>query len=475
VNAAEFLLGATALERHGERIALVSGARSLTYQELAAEMARAANALRARGVMPGERVLLLMRDTPQLAAAWLGAVHAGAVAVLVNPRLADEDLRHVFADCRPRLTLLDDDHAWQAEVRSAAPHAEPFAADAADPAFWLYSSGTTGRPKGVVHAHRSVLSAGQALREVFGIQPGERVLATSKLFFAYGLENGLLGPLASGATALLHAHWPDAEAIVDLVARERPAAFFSVPTFYRRLLELAPERLAPFAGVRRCISAGERLPAPIFDRWREATGGTILSLYGTSETFCVCIATAPGSASAEHTGQPLRGVATRLDNGVLWVRHTACALGYANLPQDTAARFKDGWFCSNDVFSVDARGFFSHQGRADEMLKVAGQWVRPTELEQALAGEPAIAEAACVRVADPQGFDRLALFVTSARPADEARRVAVLACEQALPGFKRPHWVRVVDALPRTATGKVQHFRLRELIERELGENSATQ
>jgi benzoate-CoA ligase len=467
VNAAEFLLGTRALERHGERVALVGGARSLTYRQLAAEMARAANALRALGVTPGERVLLLMRDTPQLVAAWLGAVHAGAVAVLVNPRLSQEERRHVVADCRARLTLLDD-AAWQAAVRSAAPHAEPFAAAAEDPAFWLYSSGTTGRPKGIVHAHRSVLVAGQALREVFGIQPGERVLATSKLFFAYALENGLLGPLASGATALLHADWPDAEAIAELVARERPAAFFSVPTFYRKLLALGREQLAPFASVRRCISAGERLPAQVFERWREATGGEILSLYGTSETFCVCIATAPGAASIAHTGQPLGGVETRLDNGVLWLRHPACALGYANLPEETAGRFRDGWYCSNDVFSVDAQGFFSHQGRADEMLKVAGQWVRPDELEQALVGEPAIGEAACVRVSDADGFERLALFVTSSGPAEEAQRAAAQACAQALPGFKRPYWIRVVDALPRTATGKVQHFRLRELIEREL-------
>jgi acyl-coenzyme A synthetase/AMP-(fatty) acid ligase len=473
LNAAEFLLGPAALERHGERIALASGGRGLTYRELAAETARAANALRTRGVMPGQRVLLLMPDSPRLAAAWLGAVHAGAVAVLVNPRIPEEDRRHIVADCRPQLTLADDE-AWRAGMRTAAPHAVPFAADPADPAFWIYSSGTTGRPKGIVHAHRSVLLAGQALREVFGIQPGERVLATSKLFFAYALENGLLGPLASGATALLHEDWPDAQAVAERVARERPAAFFSVPTFYRKLLALGPEHLAPFAAVRRCISAGERLPAQVLERWREATGGAILSLYGTSETFCVCIATAPGSASATHTGQPMRGVETRLENGVLWVRHSSCALGYANLPQDSAARFRDGWFCTNDVFSVDERGFFSHQGRSDEMLKVAGQWLRPADLEHALAGEPAIREAVCVRVADAEGFERLALFVTSSRPADEARILAARACAQALPGYKRPHWIRVVDALPRTSTGKVQHFRLRELMERELGEDRAS-
>jgi len=329
-----------ALARHGPRAALICGAESLSYAELATRVARAANALRALGVSPGDRVLLLMRDTPEFAAAWLGAVHAGAVAVGLNTRLSEAEYRHIRADSGARLAIVEDvfagarpdltaEHAsdgslviaghnsgqapsWRDALARAAPGATPFAARAEDPAFWLYSSGTTGKPKGIIHAHRSLLPAGQAQREVIGLAPGEKTFATSKLFFSYSLEHGLLGPLATGATAILEPDWPDAQTVLERVERHRPAAFFSVPTFYRQLLALGAARLTPFRNVRRFVAAGERLPAQLLEQWREATGGEILSLYGMSETFCACIVTPPGTSNGSHTGKPLAGVDTRL-------------------------------------------------------------------------------------------------------------------------------------------------------------------
>ncbi len=508
LNAVEHFLGTAALQRHGTRPALVCGEQSLSYAELAAETARAANALRALGVRPGDRVLLLMRDTPEFAAAWLGAVHAGAVAIALNTKLSEAEYRHIRADSRARLAIVEDKFvwarpdltteeagegslviagasavpalSWRAALARAAPQAAPQAMRAEDPAFWLYSSGTTGKPKGIVHAHRSLLPAGQGQRDVIGLAAGERSFATSKLFFAYALEHGLLGPLATGATAILEPDWPDAEAVLGTVARQRPATFFSVPTFYRRLLALGAERLAPFRGVRRFVAAGERVPAQLIDQWRAATGGEILALYGMSETFCACLITPPGTSHGQRTGKPLAGVVTRLaapgeaepaegQPGELWLRHPGLALGYANLPERTAEQFRDGWFRTRDLFVKDAEGFLLHQGRADELVKIAGQWVQPGELEEAVAGEPAIAEAACVQVTDAEGFDRLALFVASRGDAAHALAAAGLACEQKLPRFKRPKWIRSLEELPRTATGKVQRFKLRELIERELG------
>ncbi len=479
MNAVEHVLGARALEQHGSRVALVCGAETLTYRELAARVARAANALRSLGVQPGERVLLMLRDTPQFAAAWLGALHAGAVAIALSTQLSEEDYAHIRADSGARLTISEDMPAWRGALERASPEAAQVAAGPEHPAFWLYSSGTTGRPKGIVHAHRSVLAAGQAQREVIGLAPGERALTTSKLFFAYALEHGLLGPLATGATALLDPAWPEAEAVLERVAREEPAAFFSVPTFYRRLLALGAARLAPFRRVRRFVAAGERLPAAVLKAWRVATGGEILSLYGMSETFCACIVTPPGTSDGSRTGAPLAGVGTRLvtaegreagpgEPGVLWVRHPSLALGYANLPGQTAAQFRDGWFCSQDFFVRDRDGFFSHQGRADELIKIAGQWVQPSELEEAIAGLPLIAEAACVPVADSERFERLALFIAARGDPAAAVAAASRACEQKLPAHKRPKWIVPVAELPRTATGKVQRFKLREQLEQEL-------
>ena len=508
LNAVEHFLGTAALERHGARAALICGGQQLSYAGLAAEVARAANALRSLGVSSGDRVLLLMRDTPEFAAAWLGAVHAGAVAIALNTKLSEAEYRHIRADSGARLAIVEDVFAWarpdlatdeagegslviagssagptlswRDALARAAPDAEPYAARAEDPAFWLYSSGTTGKPKGIIHTHRSLLPAGQGQRDVVGLATGERNFATSKLFFAYALEHGLLGPLAIGATTILEPDWPDTETVLQLVERHHPATFFSVPTFYRNLLALGAERLAPFREIRRFVAAGERLPAQLLEQWRAATGGEILSLYGMSETFCACMITPPGSSNGSRTGKPLAGVDTRLrtpeggdaadgESAELWLRHPGLALGYANRPEQTAAQFRDGWFCTRDLFTRDAEGFFSHQGRSDELVKVAGQWVQPGELEEAVAGDPAIAEVACVQATDSEGFERLALFVTARGDAALALAAAGRVCEEKLPRFKRPKWIRAVDELPRTATGKVQRFKLRELIERELG------
>ncbi|MSP96327.1 MAG: hypothetical protein EXR29_03685 [Betaproteobacteria bacterium] len=505
LNAVEHFLGSNALQRHGARAALICGVQSLSYAALAAEVARAANALRGFGVAPGDRVLLMMRDTPEFAAAWLGTVHAGAVAVALNTKLSEAEYRHVRADSGARLVIAEDafvreqphlasdqagalavagdgnagPRSWRRALAAAAVHATTHDAHAEDPAFWLYSSGTTGKPKGIVHAHRGLLPAGQGQRDVIGLAAGEKSFVMSKLFFAYALEHGLLGPLAIGASAILEPDWPEAETALAHVERHRPAAFFSVPTFYRRLLALGAARLAPFRAVRRFVAAGERLPAPLIEQWRAATGGEILSLYGMSETFCACMITPPGTSNGIRTGKLVAGVDAQLrrsdggkaaagESAELWLRHPGLALGYANLPGQTAAQFRDGWFCTRDLFVLEPDGSYLHQGRSDERVKIAGQWVQPGELEEAIAGDPLIAEAACVQVTDAEGFERLALFVAAQGDATEALAAAAKACEERLPRYKRPKWIRSVEELPRTATGKIQRFKLREMVEREI-------
>jgi len=271
----------------------------------------------------------------------------------------------------------------------------------------------------------------------------------------------------------------DAEMVIGIVERHRPSAMFSVPTMYRRLLAEPAARLEPFRSVRRFVAAGERLSPRLVDEWRKRVGAEILNLYGMSETFCACMLTPPGTSDGVRTGRPLARVEVRLagaeggepragEPGVLWVHHPALASGYANLPEKTREQFRDGWFCSRDLFVRDAEGFFVHQGRSDELVKIAGQWVQPGELEEAAAAEAAVAEAACVPVLDADGLERLALFVTARADAQEALRAAAAACERLLPRHKRPKWLRAVPELPRTASGKIQRFKLREMLEREL-------
>ena len=510
MNAAEQLLGPEALARHGDRVALLCGGESVSYRDLADRVARAASALQALGVRPGDRVLLLMRDTPEFAAAWLGAVRAGAAAIALNTKLSEDDFRHIRADSGARLAIVGDVFAtarpdlaaeqaregslaiagtavpagardWRAEVARAAP-AAACEAGPATPAFWLYSSGTTGKPKGIVHTHASVMASGEALR-LLGIAPGERVFATSKYFFAYGLEHGLLGTLSIGATGIALPDWADPDSALAAAARHRPAAMFSVPSFYRRLLAEPAEKLAPLRPIRHFVAAGERLPLPVIEQWRDAVGSQILSLYGNSEAYCACLMMPPGSDSRGRTGQLLPLTEARLrdaagnepaegEPGVLWLRHPALASGYVNRPEQSAAQFRDGWFCTQDLFVRDAEGFYLHQGRADELVKIAGQWVQPGELEEAAAADPLVAEAACVPVTDAEGFERLALFVAAHGDQARALEAASRACEQALPRFKRPKWIRGVAELPRTATGKVQRYKLRELLLRELAGKS---
>src|SRR5881394_2178962 len=440
MNAAEQLLGEAALARHGNRVALLCGDEVVSYRELARRVQASAAALVALGVRSGDRVVLLMRDTPECAAAWLGAVHAGAVALSVNPRLTEAEIRHVIDDSGARLAIVEDSiaavpaalvsqlaksvrlvtaGAWREQLLGAQP-SPAIDVDDDSPAFCLYSSGTTGKPKGMTFRHRAVLAAGGAFR-AFGIGEGDRVFTTSKLYFAYGLEHALLAPLALGATSILCADWPEAGPVLRIVERHRPGAMFSVPTVYRRLLAEA-RNLAAFRAIRRFVAAGERLSPQLVSQWRQATGGELLNLYGMSETFCACIVTPPGTSNGERTGAPLPTAEVRLrdasdgepaagDPGVLWVRHPSMTREYLNRPEASREQFRDGWFCSRDVFVRDAAGFFVHQGRSDELLKVAGQWVRPGEAEETAVADPAVAEAACVPVLDGDGLQRLALFV----------------------------------------------------------------
>lgn len=447
-----------------------------------------------------------MRDTPEFAAAWLGAVYAGAVAVAINNRLSETEYRHILADTQARLVLVEDVFAlarpdftaelaaqkrlalagnaaaaaprWRELLSSVSPASAPFDAAPDTPALRLYSSGTTGRPKGILHGQRAIAAVGESVR-AFGITGEDRFFATSRLFFSYGMEHGLLAPLALGASAVLCPDWPDEDAVLALCERHRPTVLFSVPTMYRRLLAERRGALAALAGIRRFVAAGERLSPQLVGQWRETTGGEMLSLYGMSETFCAAMVTAPGASNGLRTGRPLPGVEVKLldseekpaapsEPGILWLRHPALALGYVNLPEQTQAQFKDGWFCSRDRFLLDDEGYFLHQGRADELVKIAGQWVQPGEIEEAACTAPEVLEAACVPVIDREGLERLALFVTPRADDAAAREAASAACERALPRHKRPKWVRAVAELPRTATGKIQRFKLREILQAEL-------
>ena len=487
----------------GARPAIVTVEATTTYAELLGLVCRTGHVLRGAGVERGQRVALLLPDGVAWAAAFFGALRIGAVAVPLNTRLGAADWAAMLADSGARVlvgdaTLLGDLtatlgerpqlervivagdggntalEALQARASDTLP-AEPVDDEAM--AFWLYTSGTTGGAKAAVHRHGDLLACRHYGIDVLGATEGDRILATSKLFFAYALGNALLIPLYAGAQTFLGARWAEPDVVARTVTAFRPTLFFSVPTFYARMLraELAPDT---FRSVRACVSAGERLPAEIYDAWRTRFGVEILDGLGATETIFMVLSNRPGASRAGSTGTVVPGTDARLLDadgrpvhdgvpGVLHVRTPSASPGYWNRAEATRRAFMDGWFRTGDVFVRDADGFYHHRGRADDVFKVAGQWVTPTDVEHVLLAHPGVAEAAVVGAADAGGLVKAFAFVVAKNGARGERltdELAALTAER-LPPHQRPRRIALVDELPRTATGKVQRFRLRERVE----------
>ena len=481
LNAAALLL-----EGHDARHpALVChGGESLDYGELRERVARTAACWRAHGVVPGDRVAIKLPDSADWVVAFLGAIWCGAIAVGVNPQVPAADWHYILGESGFKLIVVDDSAAdeadnatpepwrerllpraaWRAELAHCVPlPAQPMDEDA--PAVWCHSSGTSGKPKAVVHAHRFARRIEQVSSEGLGLRGDDRVFASSRLFFSYPQTNSLYAGLKLGLTIILDAQWPSAESVAATVAAQHPSVLFSVPSLYRNLLHagLAPGIAA--AGVRLCVSAGEALPASLREAWREQTGLTIVNGYGASETLVLVMidhgqgagfAPSPGidieAAREAGAGQPTR----------LLIRAPTLSIGYFDRPQAQSEHFRDGAFCPADLFARDALGGWRFAGREDSLVKIRGRWVNLVELEERFARQaPTLAEGAAVCVPDADGVDAVAFFFVASDSA--AVEAALRATAEAMPPHQRPRWLHRVDALPRTATGKLLRRKLQEM------------
>ena len=495
-NAAALFVDAPVEEGLGDRTALITSTGALSYASLQRLTDRAALALRARGVEHEHRVGLLLADGPGWAATFFGALKLGAVAVPINTRLTPADLGVVLADCRPRVLVADrgvlegagvDALAlgaravvdFDALVADAAPTGpllpESVGADAM--AFWLYTSGTTGRPKAAVHCHRT-LPAGRHFAELLGVSAADRVFATSKLFFAYALGNALLIPLHARARTYLHPGWPDLAEVARVMGEFAPTLFFSVPTVYARLLR-SDLPADTFRSARLCVSAGERLSADLYEAWRARFGVELLDGIGATETVFMVLSNRPGQSRAGTSGLPVPGTEARLldpeghpvadgEEGVLWVRTPSQAAQYYQRLDHSRRTFVGEWFRTGDVYRCDPDGYHVHCGREDDFFKVAGQWVAPAEVESVLLRHPGVLDGGVVGAPEAGGLIKPFAFVVPRDPAGspEALEADVRGyLEVSLAPHQRPRAIRVVSELPRTATGKLQRFRLRELAD----------
>jgi len=484
------------LSLHSDKVAYICGDRSITYRGLDDASRQFAFLLQKMAITPGDRVLLALPDCLAFPVALLGCLLSGAVAVMAGAALRDQDLAFVMEDCGARLlvrhasvpapssdvcyaftTLICDDNGPIEGITTPEAYDLPYLPAGDDFAFMLYSSGSTGRLKGIPHGHASLLLPCALMGEaLLGITADDVIFSTSKLSFGYGLVNSLSFPLYFGATAILHPGKPDVQAIFDLIAKHKPSVFFSVPTVYTQMLLScrAPELKLP---MRLCCSAGEALPALLFEEWQRLTGLEIIDGMGVSEFSHHFICNIPGQALAGSTGRLVPGYRVRLVDdhgndvpsgreGHLLVSGGTRSPCYWNLPEKSAATMlPDGYTRTGDVL-LEREGYYYYRGRSDDMIKVAGQWVSPVMVEDAIRSHRLVAECAVAPVTvgalvRPGAFVVLSPGVEQTGELVQELRKHV---QSLLPGYMCPVRFKFLDQLPRTSTGKVQRFMLREQV-----------
>jgi benzoate-CoA ligase family protein len=468
----------------GDKVAISCGDEAVTYGQLYARACGVGAALRALGVGANDRVLLVMDDCIDLPAIFLGAIRIGAVPVPVNPLYAAQEYEYFASDSGASVVVVDAARAEKVEgplvvrtdeLRGAKDDLPPASTHADDMAFWLYSSGSTGRPKGVVHRQRDILFTCETYaKQVLGIREDDVTFSTTKLFHAYGLGNNLSFPYWAGASTVLLNGRPTPEAVFETVRRQRPTIVFSAPTLYNAMLH-ADEGGQDWSSVRVCVAAAEPLPAEVWHRWHDRYGVEILDGIGSTEMLHIYCSNragqvVPGSSGTavpgydvkicDDGGRELEGEAT----GDLYVRGASMLAEYWNQPERTADCIRDGWFYTRDRYRRDADGHYWYEGRADDMFKVSGLWVSPADVEARLIEHPAVVEAAVVS-GHVEGLTKAKAFVVceAADPRGSGLAEELQAfCGERLHRYQIPQLIEFVDDLPKTLTGKIQRFKLRE-------------
>ena len=506
-NAVRALLDRNIEMGRGDKIAFVDVARSMSYATLQADTRRCANFLIRSGVRREERVAMIVLDTVEFPVLFLGAIRAGIVPVPLNTLLLPEQYTYLLADSRARILFISEAllpaiegalnmlpdlrevivvegtgsgryRALRSVLDGEADTFETAQTHADEAAFWLYSSGSTGMPKGVRHVHSSLMATAETYaQQVLGICATDVCLSAAKLFFAYGLGNALTFPMSVGATTILHHGRPTPADMFQLMEKHRPTIFFGVPTLFAAMLgDAAMKDAKGSPQLRLCTSAGEALPAHVGQTWAERFGVPILDGVGSTEMLHIFLSNRQDDIVYGSSGKPVPGYEARLVNeagqdvmdgeiGEMLVRGPSAADGYWNQRDKSRATFEGGWTRTGDKYTRDAEGRYTYCGRADDMFKVSGIWVSPFEVESALITHPAILEAAVIPAEDGEGLTKPKAYVvlkTAERPVDLDSALKEHVKKTVGP-WKYPRWIEVVDSLPKTATGKIQRFKLREM------------
>lgn len=503
-NAAEDLIGRNLEAGRGGKTAVIDGSGSYTYQQLSDRVERFANALRAAGIRREQRVVLALHDTIDFPIAFLGAIRAGVIPVPVNTRLAARDYAFILSDSRaealfvsanlkdgvlseanaPRLVVVSGgESGGQTSFADflATPGSDTAPADTVpdDMCFWLYTSGTTGMPKGAVHLHSHLVATADLYAiPTLGISERDTVYSAAKLFFAYGLGNGLTFPFAVGATTILLEGPPDPASVSRILREQKPTIFFGVPTLYGMLLASKDLPGQGEHAMRLCVSAGEALPEELLNRWRKRVGPEILDGLGSTEMLHIFLSNRIDEVHPGSSGKAVPGYELRLINdegelcnpgemGILEVSGPTAAIMYWNQRAKSVDTFRGPWTRTGDKYVADENGVYTYCGRNDDMMKVGGIYVSPFEVEGALLKHEAVLEAAVVGHPDHDGLVKPKAYVVLVEGVEESAALTedLTAFVKAdLATYKYPRWIIFTDTLPKTATGKIQRFKLRETV-----------
>lgn len=504
-NVATAFVDANIEAGRGPQVAFYYGDQHITYHDVYANVNRTGNALRTLGLDPEQRVALLLLDCPEFVYSFFGAIKIGAIAVPMNTLLTPSDYRYLLNDSHARVVIVNDtllphleavrhdltylQHivvvgqpgahlAYEQLLAAASSSLEAAPTSKDDMAFWLYSSGSTGFPKGAVHLHHDMLYCSDLFgAQVIQMTETDRAFSAAKLFFAYGLGNNMYIPMRTGASAVLLPDRPTPAAVFETITRYHPTVFYGVPTLYAQMLQVddATSRY-DLSSLRLCLSAGESLPPELFRRWKERFGLEICDVIGSTEALHVFIGNRPGHIRVGSTGQTVPGFEAKIvhengqeagadEVGTLMVRGDSTAPFYWNKHRKSQQTMLGDWLNTGDQFRRDADGYYWYAGRADDMLKVGGIWVSPIEVENALIEHQAVLETGVVGAMDQDELVKPRAYVVLAQGYTASPELATELqnfVKNKIALYKYPRWIEFVDELPKTATGKIQRFKLRD-------------
>jgi benzoate-CoA ligase family protein len=509
LNAATVFIDRHLSEGRADKPAILCGEMTITYRVLSENVNRFGNMLRGLGIRIEERVAIILPDCPECVYAFFGSMKIGAVAIPLNTLLLPADYEYLLNDSRAQVlvvhaTLLDritpirpklkfikhiivaggdsgTDHSFDAMMAGAAKDlsAEDTCKD--DSAFWLYSSGTTGFPKGTIHLHHDMIVEAEYYgKQTIDLRESDVSFSVAKLFFAYGLGNGLYFMLWVGGTSILLPDRPVPKTVFSVLERYKPTVFYSVPTSFAALLNLAEqEGRTSLHRVRMCVSAGEPLPKPIIEKWMARFNVEILDGIGSTEILHIYISNRPGKVRPGSTGEVVAGYEAKIvddrhhevpvgEVGTLFMKGDSIASGYWNKHEQTKKTFQGEWINTHDKFSRDQDGFFWYAGRADDMLKVSGLYVSPAEVESILASHPMVLESGVIGSNDKDGLLKPQAYVVLKNKSDAsdglAKELQDFVKSKTQP-HKYPRTIIFVEELPKTATGKIQRYKLRQMAD----------